>query len=67
MPRSNKPILIKIGKHYISPDNISGIKCANAKKGLYILQTKDQPEPEFPLWLSGKELQMALPFFDVQG
>ena len=59
----SKPQLIKIGKHYISPDNIAGIK--QAKKDLYILQLRDQPEPEFPLWLSGKELQMALPFFDV--
>jgi len=60
-----KPKLIKVGEHYVTPDNIAGIK--QAKKGLFILQLKSQPETEFPLWVSELELEHALEFFDVIG
>lgn len=60
-----KPQLIKIGDHYVTPDNVSGFK--QAKKGLYILQLKSQTEAEYPLWVSEKELEAALPYFNIIG
>jgi hypothetical protein len=61
----SKPQLVKIGKHYLAPDNVAGIK--EAKEGLYIIMLRDQPEPQFPLWLSERGLEHALQFFDILG
>lgn len=60
-----KPTLVKIGEHYVDPKDVSGFK--RAKKGLYILLLKSEPEPQFPLWVSYSELVDALEYFDVQG
>jgi hypothetical protein len=62
---TSKPTLIKVGDHYVSTDNVAGFK--QAKKGLYILQLKSSPEAEYPLWVSEKELEAALPYFTVIG
>jgi hypothetical protein len=61
----NKPNLVKIGDHYLDPEMIAGIK--QAKKGLYIIMLKNEPEPQYPLWLSERELEAAKPYFDIQG
>jgi hypothetical protein len=62
---NNKPTLIKVGDHYVSIDNVAGFK--QAKKGLYILQLKSAPEAEYPLWVSEKEMEAALPYFNIVG
>lgn len=63
--RRQKPQLIRIGDHYVSPENVLGFK--QAKKGLYILQLRNQPEMEFPLWVSEREMLEALEHFEVLG
>jgi len=65
MTKSDKPQLVKIGKHYIDPKNVAGIK--EAKEGLYIIMLRDQPEPQFPLWLSERALEKAKQYFDILG
>jgi len=65
MSEKNKPQLVKIGKHYINPKNVAGIK--EAKEGLYIIMLLDQPNPEFPLWLSERGLEKAKQYFDILG
>jgi hypothetical protein len=60
-----KPTLVKIGKHYVNPENVTGIK--QAKEGLYIIMLKDNPEPSFPLWLSGRALESAKKYFEILG
>lgn len=63
--KEKKPTLIKIGKHYLDPNNVAGIK--QAKDGLYIIMLKTEPEPQYPLWLSERDLHKALDFFDIIG
>lgn len=60
-----KPTLMKVGEHYVSTDNVAGFK--HCKKGLYILQLKNQPEMEYPLWVSENEMLTALPYFNIVG
>jgi len=62
---NSKPTLIKVGKHYVSTDNVAGFK--QAKRGLYILQLKSSPEAKYPLWITEDELAKALPFFNIAG
>ena len=62
---SNKPVLIKVGEHYVATDNVAGFK--QARRGLYILQLKSMPETEYPLWVTEKELEAALPYFQIVG
>jgi hypothetical protein len=57
--------LVKIGKHYLDPTNIAGIK--EAKCGLYIIMLRSEPEPQYPLWLSEKDLDKAKKYFDIIG
>jgi hypothetical protein len=65
MSKSNKPQLVKIGKHYLDPSNVAGIK--EAKEGLYIIMLHSSPNPEYPLWLSEKSLERAKQYFDILG
>ena len=61
----DKPTLIKVGDLYISPDNVEGFK--RGRQGLYILQLRSTPETEHPLWITERELEKALPYFNVVG
>lgn len=65
VPTEEKPRLVAIGNHFLDPKNISGIK--QAKEGLYIIMLRDQPEPEFPLWLTERQFERARKYFDIQG
>jgi len=60
-----KPTLVKIGKHYLEPTDIAGIK--QAKQGLYIIILHSQPEPEFPLWLTEREFNQSKKYFNIVG
>lgn len=64
-PEDEKPLLVKIGKHYVAPDNVAGIK--QAKDGLYIILLKTEPEPAFPLWLKERDLEKAKQYFTILG
>lgn len=63
--RKPKPNLVKIGDHYVDPNLVACFK--QAKKGLYIMQLKNEEERQYPLWVSEKEVEAALKFFDVKG
>jgi hypothetical protein len=65
MPPKVKPTLVKIGKHYLDPANVAGIK--EAKDGLYIILLHSEPKPEYPLWLSEKSLDKAKQYFNIIG
>lgn len=65
LPFNDKPIMLKIGKNLVSPDNIDGVKYA--RKGLYILQLKRHIEPAYPIWLTEKELSKVLPHLKIVG
>lgn len=65
MTRASKPKLVRIGKHFVDPTDVAGIK--NCKDGLYLLRLKSEPNPEYPMWLSEREVERALEHFDITG
>lgn len=62
---STKPTLVHIGKHYVAPDNVAGFK--RVRDGLYILQLRNSPEPEYPLWVDEDDMLEALSHFNIIG
>ena len=61
----NKPHLVRVGDHYLDPANVCGIKMA--KKGLYIVMLRSNPEPDYPIWITVNEWDEAKHFFDILG
>lgn len=62
----DKPTLIKVGKHYISPDDVNDFKCERVgfhtqRVGFYTLRPKSNSEEEHPLWVTEKELKKSTP------
>lgn len=65
MTNSNGKIcLVKAGKHYLNPLDVSNIK--EAKKGLYIIKLKSEPNPEWPIWVEEKDLASLLTHFNIE-
>jgi hypothetical protein len=62
---SGKQTLVRIGKHYVDPHDVIGIK--HAKDGLYIILLKSDPEPQFPLWLKARDFEKAKDYFNIVG
>jgi hypothetical protein len=60
-----KPVLIKVGPHLVSPDDVSCITRLKSKK-LYIVRLKSQPNMEFPIWVQLNEIDALLEYFDVK-
>ena len=54
-----------MGDHFLAPEAVAGFK--QCKKGLYIILLKQQEEMQFPLWISEREVEEALQYFDVKG
>jgi hypothetical protein len=54
---AQKNTLIKIGAHYIDPTDVAAIVLASKEKKLYVIRLKSHPNPEYPLWVSAKELE----------
>jgi hypothetical protein len=61
----DKHTLVKIGRHYIDPNDVMGIKCA--KDGLYIIVLRSDPEPRYPLWLKERDFEHAKEHFNIIG
>ena len=59
------PVLVRMGDHFLAPDQVAGFK--QAKKGLYLILLKQQEEMQFPLWISEREMEAALEYFEVRG
>lgn len=62
--KSNKPVLIQVGNHFISP---ADIRCISAvKKGrLYIIKFYSEPNPEYPCFVEPDEIAKVLDHFDI--
>jgi hypothetical protein len=63
IPISERKILIKVGKHFLDPNDIVGIK--EAKKGLYIVKLRSEPNPEWPVWVEEKDIESVLKYFSI--
>lgn len=59
-----KPVLIKVGKHFISP---SDIRCISEVKGgrLYIVKFYSEPNPEYPCFVEPKDIDVILNYFNI--
>jgi len=64
MAVKKKPILHKIGKHFIDLNDVACIKEANAR--LYIIHLKSQPNPDFPIWVDKKDIESILSHFEIK-
>ena len=63
-PATPKPILVQCGKHFIDPFDVASIK--EAKRGLYIVKLKSEPNPEWPIWVEELYLGGLLAHFDIR-
>lgn len=61
----DKPEMLQIGQHLISPDDIAGVKRASITKNLYILILKSQPNPEWPIWITEKDMKCLVKHFNI--
>lgn len=59
-----KPVLIKVGNHFISP---ADIRCINSvKKGrLFIIKFYSEPNPEYPCFVEPQDIQAVLDQFEI--
>lgn len=65
MPAKKKPVLIQVGHHLISPDDVASIsKIRN--RNLYVVRLKSQPNAEHPCWAKKAELETLLDYFDIK-
>lgn len=60
-----KPQLIKVGNHYISPEDVACISRIKSKK-LYIVRLKSQPNMEFPIWVGADAIAVLLEYFEIK-
>jgi sugar/nucleoside kinase (ribokinase family) len=62
--RKSKPVLIKVGRHYISPSDIRCI--SEVKKGrLYIVKFYSDPNPQYPCWVNPEDIHKVLEHFNI--
>lgn len=59
----NKPILIKVGKHYINPADIRCI--SQVRKDLFIVKFFSDPNPLYPCWVAHEDINILLEQFKV--
>lgn len=58
-----KQAFIQVGEHLINPEDVAGIK--HAKRDLYILMLRSQPNPEFPIWIKEKDMELICKYFNI--
>jgi len=58
-----KPVLIKCGKHFISPGDVRCI--TQVKSDLYVVKFYSEPNPEYPCWIKEKEIGALLQHFEI--
>jgi hypothetical protein len=61
--KGNKPVLIKCGKHLVSPTDIRCI--SQVRKDLYIVKFFSDPNPEFPCWVEAADIKTLLAQFEI--
>lgn len=62
-PQESKPKLVKCGKRFIDPNDVSAIK--EAKKGLFVVKLRSEPNPEWPIWIEASEIDGLMSHFEV--
>lgn len=55
--------LVKVGRNYIDPSDVSGIR--ETKSGWFIIELKSRPNPTFPAWAKEEDLDTLLKYIEV--
>lgn len=61
--KNGRPLLVKVGKHYISPSDIRCI--TQVRKDLYVVKFYSDPNPEYPCWIESKYIALLLEQFNI--
>lgn len=72
--QSDKPLLIRVGKHLIDPFDVAVItRCRDRrdedgeKYSLYVVKLKSNPNPEYPIWVQTDEaIEVLLEYFNIE-
>lgn len=68
---TKKAKLIKVGKHFVNPNDISRISKVNVEqaggstKTLYIVKFLSDPRPEFACWVNKEDIGILLEQFEI--
>lgn len=63
----SKPKLVKVGRHFINPADVSGIREVTTRNGtrMYIVDRISCPSPSFALWVEKEDISLLLHEFDL--
>jgi hypothetical protein len=61
--RAPKPKLVRVGKHFISPNDVRGI--TQVRDDLYIVKFYSEPNPNYPCWIKASEIGKLLEHFEI--
>lgn len=61
--RTKKPILIKVGKHFINPSDIRCI--TQVRKDLFVVKFISEPNPEWACWVNKDDIGKLLEHFEI--
>lgn len=61
--KNTKPVLVKVGKHFISPGDIRCI--TQVRRDLYVVKFYSDPNPEYPCWIEAKHIELLLQQFSI--
>ncbi len=64
MKKTIKPLLVKVGKNYIDPSDVSRI--TQVKDRLYVVEFKSNPNPEYKCWVNKGDVEVLLNQFNIQ-
>ena len=63
---SSKPRLIRVGNNLVDPTDVACIaKVGGDHRDLFVVRLKSQPNTEYPIWASEKELGSLLGEFKI--
>lgn len=67
--KTEKPILIKCGNHYINPKDINRITKVKTRsddnKSLYVVEFLSNPNPQHTCWVKGDDIISLLEQFEI--
>lgn len=76
--RNTKPILVRVGKHFINPEDVTRISRVTVRgnpdfddeeslssKVLYVVEFKSNPNPNYTCWVEKKDIGILLEQFNI--
>lgn len=66
--KNKKPILVKVGPHFINPVDVSSIRAVQLRedtKTVYVVDFISRPNPEYTCWIKKDEIETLLSQFQI--